>query len=387
MSEHNIKPESENTFLTRGCSCKPDTEGSVTVYSKIHCKLSDHDWLGHLDLPSGMQRFDCVEIRFKNSRKDFFRLQGDFDVNVGDIVAVEASPGHDIGIVSLTGETARLQMKRKGVDPVSENIKKIYRRARVSDIEKWVVSVDKEDSTMQRTKKITDDLKLEMKMNDVEYQGDGTKAIFYYTAEDRVDFRELIKILAEQFKVRVEMKQIGVRQEAARLGGIGSCGRELCCATWMCSFSSVTTNSARTQQLTLNPQKLAGQCSKLKCCLNFERDVYIDALKSFPDSSIVLKTKKGNAVYQKSDIFKKLMWYSYENDPSNVMSLTLKKVKKVMEMNKNGKIPEKLEDFVSTVTVNEPKSDFENVVGQDDLNRFDEKKTKKTEKKAINLSI
>ncbi len=377
MSEHNIKPESENTFLTRGCSCKPDTEGSVTVYSKIHCKLSDHDWLGHLDLPSGMQRFDCVEIRFKNSRKDFFRLQGDFDVNVGDIVAVEASPGHDIGIVSLTGETARLQMKRKGVDPVSENIKKIYRRARVSDIEKWVASVDKEDSTMQRTKKITDDLKLEMKMNDIEYQGDGTKAIFYYTAEDRVDFRELIKILAEQFKVRVEMKQIGVRQEAARLGGIGSCGRELCCATWMCSFSSVTTNSARTQQLTLNPQKLAGQCSKLKCCLNFERDVYIDALKSFPDSSIVLKTKKGNAVYQKSDIFKKLMWYSYENDPSNVMSLTLKKVKKVMEMNKNGKIPEKLEDFVSTVTVNEPKSDFENVVGQDDLNRFDEKKPKK----------
>ncbi len=377
MSEHNIKPESENTFLTRGCSCKPDTEGSVTVYSKIHCKLSDHDWLGHLDLPSGMQRFDCVEIRFKNSRKDFFRLQGDFEVNVGDIVAVEASPGHDIGIVSLTGETARLQMKRKGVDPVSENIKKIYRRARVSDIEKWVASVDKEDPTMQRTKKITNDLKLEMKMNDVEYQGDGTKAIFYYTAEDRVDFRELIKILAEQFKVRVEMKQIGVRQEAARLGGIGSCGRELCCATWMCSFSSVTTNSARTQQLTLNPQKLAGQCSKLKCCLNFERDVYIDALKSFPDSSIVLKTKKGNAVYQKSDIFKKLMWYSYENDPSNVMSLTLKKVKKVMEMNKNGKIPEKLEDFVSTVTVNEPKSDFENVVGQDDLNRFDEKKPKK----------
>ncbi len=377
MSEHNIKPESENTFLTRGCSCKPDTEGSVTVYSKIHCKLSDHDWLGHLDLPSGMQRFDCVEIRFKNSRKDFFRLQGDFDVNVGDIVAVEASPGHDIGIVSLTGETARLQMKRKEADPASENIKKIYRRARVSDIEKWVASVDKEHPTMQKTKKITNDLNLEMKMNDVEYQGDGTKAIFYYTAEDRVDFRQLIKILAEEFKVRIEMKQIGVRQEAARLGGIGSCGRELCCATWMCSFSSVTTNSARTQQLTLNPQKLAGQCSKLKCCLNFERDVYVDALKSFPDSSIVLKTKKGNAVYQKSDIFKKLMWYSYENDPSNVMSLTLKKVNKVMEMNKKGKIPEKLEDFVSTVTVNEPKAEFENVVGQDDLNRFDEKKTKK----------
>ncbi len=214
-------------------------------------------------------------------------------------------------------------------------------------------------------------------MNDVEYQGDGTKAVFYYTAEDRVDFRELIKILADQFKIRIEMRQIGVRQEAARLGGIGSCGRELCCASWMSSFNSVTTNSARTQQLSLNPQKLAGQCSKLKCCLNFERDAYIDALKDFPDNTIVLKTKKGDAFHQKSDIFKKLMWYSYENEPSNMMSLPIKNVKQVIGMNSKGKIPEKLEDFIFTVAVSEPKAEFENVVGQDDLNRFDKKKKRR----------
>ncbi len=378
MSDDNIKPKDNNAFLTRGCQCKPSDNGeNENVYNKIYCKLSDHDWLGHINLPSGMERFDCVEVRFKNSRKDFFRLQGDFEVHVGDIVALEAAPGHDIGIVSLTGETARLQMKRKNIDPGSEEIKKLYRRARTTDIEKWVASVDREDDTMYKTKKITSDLKLGMKMNDVEYQGDGTKAVFYYTAEDRVDFRELIKILAEEFKIRIEMRQIGVRQEAARLGGIGSCGRELCCATWMCSFNSVTTNSARTQQLSLNPQKLTGQCSKLKCCLNFERDAYVDALKSFPDSTVILKTKKGNAIHQKSDVYKKLMWYAYENESSSMMSLTVQKVKQIIDMNQGGKLPEELENFVSEVSVTEPKTEFENVVGQDDLNRFDKKKKKR----------
>lgn len=270
-----------------------------------------------------------------------------------------------------------MQMKRKNIDSTSEEIKKLYRRARASDIEKWVASVDREDVTMYKTKKITRDLKLEMKMNDVEYQGDGTKAVFYYTADERIDFRELIKILADDFKIRIEMRQIGVRQEAARLGGIGSCGRELCCASWMCSFNSVTTNSARTQQLSLNPQKLTGQCSKLKCCLNFERDAYIDALKSFPDSSLVLKTKKGNAVHQKSDIFKKLMWYAYEDQPASMMVLTVQKVKQIIDMNRRAKIPEKLENFVLREAVEEPKTDFENVVGQDDLNRFDNKRKKK----------
>lgn len=377
MSDDNIQPKDNNAFLTRGCNCKPSDEGREKVYSKIHCKLSDHNWLGDIELPSGMVRFDCVEVRFKNNHKEFYRIQGDFEIHVGDIVAVEAAPGHDIGIVTLTGETARLQMKRKNADPSSEEIKKLYRRARTTDIEKWIVSVDREDNTMYKTKKITRDLKLDMKMNDVEYQGDGTKAVFYYTAEDRVDFRELIKILADEFKIRIEMRQIGVRQEAARLGGIGSCGRELCCATWMCSFNSVTTNSARTQQLSLNPQKLTGQCSKLKCCLNFERDAYIDALKDFPDSSVVLKTKKGNALHQKSDVFKKLMWYSYEDQPASMMNLTVKKVKHIMELNTKGKLPEKLENFVILEAIEEPETDFENVVGQDALNRFDAKKKKK----------
>ncbi len=378
MSDDNIQTKDNNTFLTRGCGCKPSDEGeNEKVYNKINCKLSDNNWLGDIDLPSGMIRFDCVEVRFKNNHKEFYRIQGDFEIHVGDIVAVEAVPGHDIGIVTLTGETSRLQMKRKNVDPTSQEIKKLYRRARTTDIEKWITSVDKEDNTMYKTKKITRDLKLEMKMNDVEYQGDGTKAVFYYTAEDRVDFRELIKILADEFKIRIEMRQIGVRQEAARLGGIGSCGRELCCATWMCNFNSVTTNSARTQQLSLNPQKLTGQCSKLKCCLNFERDAYIDALKDFPDSSVVLKTKKGNALHQKSDVFKKMMWYSYEDQPASMMTLTVKKVKHIMELNAKEKLPEKLENFVILDSIEEPETDFENVVGQDALNRFDTKKKKK----------
>jgi cell fate regulator YaaT (PSP1 superfamily) len=376
MSDNHISTEDNtNTFSTRGCQCKPDcNEENNQVYNKRHCKLSDNDWLGHIDFPSGVEQFDCVEVRFKNSRKEFFRLQGDFEIHIGDIVAVEASPGHDIGIVSLTGETARLQMKRKGANPASEEIRKLYRRARSGDIEKWVKSVDKEDKTMYRTKQITRDLSLEMKMNDVEYQGDGTKAVFYYTAEDRVDFRQLIKVLAEEFKIRIEMRQIGVRQEAARLGGIGSCGRELCCATWMSSFSSVTTNSARTQQLSLNPQKLAGQCSKLKCCLNYEQDTYVDALKGFPDNTIVLKTKKGEATHQKTDVFKKLMWYSYINEPTSIIGLPVKKVKHIIDMNGKNKLPEKLENFVVT---EESKPELENVVWQDDLNRFDKKKRTK----------
>jgi len=378
MSDDTIQTPDNNAFLTRGCCCKPSDEGgNEKVYSKMHCKLSDHDWLGSIDLPSGMTRFDCVEVRFKNNHKEFYRIQGDFEIHVGDIVAVEAAPGHDIGFVTLIGETARLQMERKNADPASEEIKKLYRRARTSDIEKWVTSVEREDPTMYKTKKITRDLKLNMKMNDVEYQGDGTKAVFYYTAEERVDFRELIKILANDFKIRIEMRQIGVRQEAARLGGIGSCGRELCCATWMCNFNSVTTNSARIQQLSLNPQKLTGQCSKLKCCLNYERDAYIDALKTFPDNSIVLKTKKGNALHQKSDVFRKLMWYAYEDQPANTMVLKVQKVKHIMEMNDKGKIPEKLENFILLDAIEEPETDFENVVGQDALNRFDNKKKKK----------
>ena len=341
------------------------------MYKGTCCKLDNHDWLENVNPPGSAPKFDCVEVRFKNSRKEFFRLYNDFDLEVGDIVAVEASPGHDIGIVSMSGELVRLQMKKRNVDPQSNDIKKLYRRARTSDIEKWVKAVSHEDATLFKTRKITSDLNLDMKMNDVEYQGDNTKAVFYYTAEERVDFRQLIKVLAETFKIRIEMRQIGVRQEAARLGGVGSCGRELCCSTWMGNFSSVTTNSARVQQLSLNPQKLAGQCSKLKCCLNFEIDSYQDALKDFPDSNIILKTKKGDAVHQKTDIYKRLMWYSYKDDYANMMALHVKKVKHIMEMNKRKKFPEKLENFAF---VKEQKTNFENVVGQDDLDRFDKMK-------------
>lgn len=367
----NIKNE-EQLFLSRGCDCKPDANEEInTVFKHRCCKLDEFDWMKDVTLPSSVPVFDCVEVRFKNSRKEFFRITDGIDIKVGDIVAVEASPGHDIGIVSLVGETARLQMKRKKIDADSTEIKKLYRHARVYDIEKWVQAVEKEPKTIIKSRQIAGELKLEMKVNDVEYQGDNTKAIFYYTAEERVDFRELIKKLAEAFKIRIEMKQIGVRQEAARLGGIGSCGRELCCATWMTSFKSVTTTAAKAQQLSLNPQKLAGQCSKLKCCLNYEYDTYIEALKEFPDQDLILKTLKGDAIHQKSDIFNKQLWYAYVSNPNNFIALSLDKVKLIISMNEKNKKPQNLEDFAEFV---EEKNDFGEIVELDDLNRFDKKR-------------
>ena len=292
------------------------------------------------------------------------------DLSTGDIVAVESSPGHDIGIVTLTGEIVRLQMRKKNIDITSEEIKKVYRRARVSDIEKWVSAVENEDEIMYSSRKITSDLNLEMKINDVEYQGDGTKAIFYYTANERVDFRELIKVLAEKFKIRIEMRQIGVRQEASRLGGIGSCGRELCCSIWLSNFKSVSTNSARVQQLSLNPQKLAGQCGKLKCCINFEQDHYLELSKEFPVSNHIINTKKGKAKLQKSDFLKKILWYSYLDEESKMYPLSLKNVKKIISLNKKNIEPESLESFTKQP---EKKTDFEDSVGKDDINRFNKK--------------
>ena len=358
------------SFLTRGCCAAPKAfnhNNNKCVYSKSCAKLDASNWLNDITLPPGQERFDCVEVRFKNSRKDFFRINTDYDIAEGDIVAVEASPGHDIGIVTLTDESARMQMKKKKVDPAKE-LRRVYRKARATDIEKWVASVDQEDHTMFKSREAADELQLDMKISDVEYQGDGTKAIFYYTAEERVDFRELIKRLAGLFKVRIEMRQIGVRQEASRLGGIGSCGRELCCSTWLTNFRSVTTQSARVQQLALNPQKLAGQCSKLKCCINYEYDVYMDALDKFPDTRIELQSKRGKGIYQKSDVFKKIMWYAYENDNS-MMAITVEKVEEIIRMNSKGKIPDKLEDFSD---VQERKIDFENAIDQFDLDRFDD---------------
>jgi cell fate regulator YaaT (PSP1 superfamily) len=358
-----------NPFFSRGCCEVPRLYHKNDKVFKHNCsKFDTFDWLNELPLPDGFRKIDVVEVQFKNNRKDFYCLPADVVAEVGDIVAVEASPGHDIGIVSIAGEIVRFQLRKKKVDPQTAELKKVYRKARLTDIEKWVTAVEMENSTMFKAREIAAHLNLQMKINDVEYQGDNTKAIFYYTADDRVDFRELIKILAEEFKVRIEMRQIGARQEASRLGGIGSCGRELCCATWMNDFHSVTTNSARVQQLSMNPQKLAGQCGKLKCCLNYEYETYQDALKNFPSVDLVLKTRKGDAIHQKTDIFKQLMWYTYVNDPSNFMAIPVEKVIQVIEDNKNGKIPEKLEDFAH---ISEPKTDFENTVGQDDLTRFD----------------
>lgn len=361
-----------NAFLSRGCACIPKMyDSNKHTFKKGCAKLDTTDWLDGIELPPGQKQFDCVEIRFKNSRKEFFRINTDYDIQEGDIVAVESTPGHDIGIVTLAGEACRIQMKKKNVNPANENIRKVYRKARATDIEKWISSVEIEDKTMFRSRQAADELELEMKISDVEYQGDGTKAIFYYTADERIDFRQLIKTLAELFRVRIEMRQIGVRQEASRLGGIGSCGRELCCSTWLTKFQSVTTQAARAQQLALNPQKLAGQCSKLKCCLNYEYDVYVDALKEYPDLKIPLKTKKGNCYHQKTEVFKKLMWYSYEGDEMNMMPVPLDKVKEIMKMNSKGKLPEKLEDFVNN---KDSKSDFENAADKFELGRFDGKK-------------
>ncbi|MDF1673941.1 MAG: regulatory iron-sulfur-containing complex subunit RicT, partial [Vicingaceae bacterium] len=264
-----------------------------------------------------------------------------------------------------------------------EDVKKVYRMAKKTDIDKWIEAQKREVDTMYKARTIAIALGLQMKISDVEYQGDNTKAIFYYTAEGRVDFRELIKKLADEFRVRIEMKQIGVRQEASRLGGIGSCGRELCCSSWLTDFRSVSTSAARYQQLSLNPQKLAGQCGKLKCCLNFELDGYVEALKEFPDTNLKLKTKKGQAFYRKMDIFKNMMWYSYQDEPLKFIELKLDRVNQIVEMNKNDELPSDLMDFVDfKEVIKEP--DYANVVGQDSLTRFDGKKGGKNKKRRKN---
>lgn len=336
---------SNNPFLSRGLDGVPTSQTPhCKEYQYECCKLASFDWISKLDISTEYLDFPIVEVRFKNSHKDFFLLPEEGVFKVGDIVAVESSPGHDIGIISMAGIAVKKQLKHKNIKP-SDITKKLYRTARVVDIEKWISTVNLEYSTMLSSRYIAWDLNLKMKVNDVEYQGDGTKAIFYYSAEERVDFRELIKILAEQFKIRIEMRQIGVRQEAARLGGIGTCGRELCCSSWLVNFQSVSTVAARTQQLSLNPQKLAGMCGKLKCCLNFEQDAYVEELKKFPQPNIQLKTKKGKGFYNKIDIFKNIVWYSYANDNSTIFAIPLEKVNQIISMNEAGKYPNTLEEF------------------------------------------
>ena len=323
-----------------------------------------------------------MEVRFKNSRKNFYR-NSKLDLHIGDVVVVESSPGNDVGVVSLTGELVKLQMEKKKVKDTIE-IRKIVRKAEEADIEKWQEARKLEDETMLRSREIAKHLGLEMKISDVEYQGDKAKATFYYTADDRVDFRELIKKLAESFRVRIEMKQIGTRQEASRVGGIGSCGRELCCSTWLTDFRSVSTSAARYQQLSLNPTKLAGQCGKLKCCLNYELDQYLEAVNDLPPTNLKLFTEKGNAVHFKTDIFKRIMFYVYEDQIGGApIGLDVEAVKEIMAMNKMRKKPYDLRDFEEELEVVE-EPDYENVVGQDDLTRFDKKKKRKKRRKPSN---
>jgi cell fate regulator YaaT (PSP1 superfamily) len=361
---------SNNPFHTRGIADRPSVEEPhCKGYKHNCCKLATFDWIDALDLPMTYKEYPIAEVRFKNSHKDFFILPEEGIYQVGDIVAVESNPGHDIGIVSMLGLSVKRQLANRKVKP-EEVTKKLYRHARVVDIDKWISTVDLEHTTMLSSRYIAWDLDLKMKVNDVEYQGDGTKAIFYYSAEERVDFRELIKILAEQFKIRIEMRQIGVRQEAARLGGIGSCGRELCCSSWLTNFQSVSTVSARTQQLSLNPKKLAGMCGKLKCCLNYEQETYIQELKAFPAPNVHLNTKKGKGFYNKIDIFKKIVWYNYANDNTTIFAIPLDAVNKIIDMNKNGKYPESLEEFA---VVNQKKVDEGANYSLDELKNIEDK--------------
>ncbi len=348
-------------------------------------KLTVFDWLNDVPKASGDQTFPFVEVRFKNSRKDFFSINN-LELYVGDTVAVEAASGHDVGVVSVAGELTRLQMQKKNVAVDSDKILKVYRKASQQDIDKWQRFRLREEEVKYKSREYVIKHNLKMKISDVEFQGDGSKVTFYYTAESRVDFRSLIKDLAREFSTRIEMRQIGFRQEAARLGGIGSCGRELCCSSWMSDFRSVSTSAAKYQQLSLNPQKLAGQCGKLKCCLNFELDSYVDALSEFPAHNVQLQTEKGNAKWIKSDIFKGHLWYMYTDYKENGNTwhkLTLEQVNEIVALNKEDKKVASIEEFASELALSEivEVDNFEKVVGQDNINRFDEPKKSRRRKK------
>lgn len=335
--------------------------------------LHSCNWLA--DIPGGEADFDIVEVHFKNTRRGFYRNSSHIDLQVGDIVAVEASPGHDIGEVAMTGRLVKLQMKRANLKPDAE-ILRIFRKAKPADLERFEAAKAREVDTMIRSRQIAVDLGLKMKIGDVEYQGDGNKAIFYYIADERVDFRQLIKVLADVFKIRVEMKQIGARQEAGRIGGIGPCGRPLCCASWMTNFVSVATSAARFQDISLNPQKLAGQCAKLKCCINFEVDSYVEANKKMPPKDTVLETKDSTYYQFKSDILKGEITFSTDKSvPANLVTIGRERVFEVMALNRNGVKPDKL-SCDDAEHANEVKA-FGDILGQDAINRFDRKKKKK----------
>lgn len=340
-------------------------------------KLPVYSWLTGVPLAAGQQVFDAVEVRFKNTRKGFYRNADKLALTPGDAVIVDAAPGHDVGVVSLTGELVRVQMERKKTGTDTFELRKVLRKASQEDLDRWHAARKLEDETLFASRTIVHEARLDMKVTDVEYQGDGTKATFYYTSEERVDFRDLLRKLGERFKVRVEMKQIGSRQEAGRIGGIGSCGRELCCSTWLTDFRSVTTSAARYQQLALNPQKLAGQCGKLKCCLNYELDMYIEVVKSYPSENTKLKTQQGTGYHQKTDIFAGVMWYLFKQTGSHpaLAGFPVEKVREIIEQNRQGIEPHVNLEMIAEAeaTAKAPEHDYENVVGDDDLTRFDQK--------------
>ncbi len=363
---------SQENGIPKGCknngTCGADGCNKLTVF----------DWLSDMSDPLGMTlEKNIVEIRFKNSRKDFYWVPSTLQPSTGSIVVTEAQVGYDIGTVSLTGSLVYVQMHRKNISTTKE-LPAVLRMANEQEIQTWSSARDKEKEVQKRARELALTLGLKMKISDVEFQGDGRKAVFYYTAEGRVDFRQLIKDMAGAFNIRIEMKQIGLREEASRLGGIGSCGRELCCSTWLTDFRAVNTSAARYQQLALNPQKLAGQCGKLKCCLNFELDTYQDALKNFPKNDTKLNTEKGLAICQKSDIFQQVMWFAYKGDWSTWHKLNVEQVLEILSLNKKGESIESLEAYSSVL---EPKKQlFENSVGQDSLTRFDQKNKKRSKK-------
>ena len=363
-----------------GCSSgadgKPAGCKSNGYCSSSGCnKLGVFDWLVGVPIPGGVAPFDGVEVRFKNTRKAFYRNSSGHQLMPGDLVTVDAAPGHDVGMVSLAGELVRAQMERRNQAPETFELKKILRKSTQEDIDRWHEARKREDDTLFEARRMVRDAGLDMKVTDVEFQADGTKAIVYYTAEDRIDFRGLVRTMADRFKVRVEMKQIGARQEAGRIGGIGSCGRELCCSTWLTDFRSVTTSAARYQQLALNPQKLAGQCGKLKCCLNYELDMYIEAIKSYPSQNAKLKTRQGTGTHIKTDIFSGKMWYGFKKpgEPFIMAGFPVDVVRDILAQNKEGIEPEVDLNMAEEPAAKVKMPDYENVVGQDDLTRFDSK--------------
>lgn len=337
-------------------------------------KLDVFDWLADIELAPGQKKYDIAEVRFKGSRKNFYRIPSSMNLQIGEVIAVESSPGYDVGVVSLTGELVKIQMKKKRVQDTIE-LKKVLRKASEEDVETWQEARQMEHETMHQARVLAKGVGLTMKISDVEYQGDKKKATFYYTADERVDFRELIKKMADTFKTRIDMRQIGARQESARLGGIGSCGRELCCSTWLTDFRSVSTGAARYQQLSLNPQKLAGQCGKLKCCLNYELDMYMEAIKEFPSTNIKLHTKKGVAYHLKTDIFNRIMYYVYDDAVVGgaPVALDVDTVHEIIASNKSGEKFDDLREYEFETEVEVKEEAYSNVVGQDSLTRFDRK--------------